>query len=81
MRDRPDAIIVAICRLMTARSLSPTPFSNPGIRISIWRPVPPPDSVIVVGWTFMLRSRVTTALSLGASMRPFTSLPATSRPR
>ncbi len=76
--ERPAEIIVAICRAITARSLSPTFSPMPGIVMSRWRPVFV-TSVMDVGASPMVRRRLTTAPSLGASMRPFTVLPLRSR--
>ena len=74
--ERPLLIIVANCRLMTARSLNFTRFI-PGMLIS--RSKPMPASRTVRGAYPMPRSRCTRAASLGASSLPLTSLPLRSR--
>jgi hypothetical protein len=78
---RPAEIMVAICLLMTARSLSPTPFRRKERSISRFSPVPAWASVTEMGETPMVRSRELTADSVAASTVPLTSLPVASRPR
>jgi hypothetical protein len=78
--DKPAEVIVAICRLMIARSLSPMPLLRPGILISMLSPVPTATSVTEIGDSPMVRTRVVATLSDGASTRPLTTLPAALRP-
>jgi hypothetical protein len=79
--DRPEPIMVAIWRDMTAMSFILTARSpRPGIDTSRCRPVPAPASLIEIGCTPIVRRRVMTAPSLEASTLPLTTLPAPSRP-
>ena len=71
--DRPEAFIVANCRMKTDSSFSLTRSPSPGILISVCRPVPvcAIDSGIEPCW----RSACTAACSFAASTLPFSRSP------
>ena len=79
--DSPAEVMVAIWRLMMARSLSPTPLLMPGILISMLSPVPTGTSVDRDRrQSHRAQPAAIAALSDAASRRPLTSLPAALRP-